>query len=105
MARPPLTMSQVPELNIDDVAHLARLALTDEEKAAFARQLGDVLGYIAKLREVDVSGVEATAHAFPVTNVWREDVASPGFAPAVLNRMAPAARLDQVVVPKVVEEA
>jgi aspartyl-tRNA(Asn)/glutamyl-tRNA(Gln) amidotransferase subunit C len=98
-------MSQVPELNIDDVAHLARIALTDGEKAAFARQLGDVLGYIAKLREVDVSNVEPTAHAFPVTNVWEEDVARPGLPVAALNRMAPAARLDQVVVPKVVEEA
>jgi aspartyl-tRNA(Asn)/glutamyl-tRNA(Gln) amidotransferase subunit C len=93
------------DLNIDYVAQLARIALSDEEKTKFAQQLGDVLGYIEKLKEVDVSGVEPTAHAFPVFNVWREDAAEPGLPVEALERMAPSARNQMVVVPKVVEDA
>lgn len=98
-------MSGSSELNIDYVAQLARIALTDEEKARFSQQLGDVLNYIEKLKQVDVTGVEATAHAFPVYNVWRDDVAEPGFGAEVLEKIAPAARNQMVVVPKVVEDA
>jgi aspartyl-tRNA(Asn)/glutamyl-tRNA(Gln) amidotransferase subunit C len=98
-------MSGPNDLNIDYVAQLARIALTDDEKKRFSQQLGDVLGYIEKLKEVDVSGVEPTAHAFPVFNVWREDVAEPGFGAEVLEKIAPAARNQMVVVPKVVEDA
>ena len=44
--------------NIDYVAHLARIALTPEEKQKLASQLGNILGYIEKLRELDVTGVD-----------------------------------------------
>lgn len=96
-------MSHSAELNIDHVANLARLALTPEEKAKFAAQLGDVLANINKLSEVDVSGVEPTAHAFPVYNVWGEDIPQAGLPvdQALLN--APAKRDNMVIVPKVVE--
>lgn len=96
-------MSSVPDLNLDHVARLARLALTPEEKAKFAAQLGDVLTYIAQLKEVDVTGVEPTAHAFPVANVWAEDVAQPGLPVEEALRNAPARRDHQISVPKVVE--
>ncbi len=91
------------DLNIDHVAHLARLALTPEEKAKFATQLGDVLAYIEQLKKVDVSGVEPTAHAFPVYNVWADDVAQPGLPVEAALKNAPAQRNNMVVVPKVVE--
>jgi aspartyl-tRNA(Asn)/glutamyl-tRNA(Gln) amidotransferase subunit C len=96
-------MSSVPDLNLDHVARLARLALTPEEKAKFAAQLGDVLTYIAQLKEVDVTGVEPTAHAFPVANVWAEDIAQPGLPVEEALRNAPARRDHQISVPKVVE--
>ena len=96
-------MSSAPELNIDHVANLARLALTPEEKAMFAQQLGNVLHHIAELSKVDVTGVEPTAHAFAVTNVWQEDVARPGLPVDQALRNAPAQRDHMVVVPKVVE--
>ena len=82
---------------------LARIALTPEEKARFPRRLGDVLTYIAQLKEVDVSGVEPTAHAFPVYNVWAEDVPQPGLPVEDALRNAPAQRDNMIVVPKVVE--
>ena len=97
------TMPSTPDLNIDDVANLARLALTDREKTEFARQLGDVLTYIEKLKEADVSGVEPTAHAFPVTNVWADDVPEPGLPVERVLQNAPARRDNMIVVPVVVE--
>jgi aspartyl-tRNA(Asn)/glutamyl-tRNA(Gln) amidotransferase subunit C len=96
-------MAAPTDLNIDHVAHLARLALTPEEKAKFATQLGDVLAYIEQLKKVDVSGVEPTAHAFPVYNVWADDVAQPGLSVEAALKNAPAQRNNMVVVPKVVE--
>ena len=96
-------MSSVPQLNIDHIAKLARLALTPEEKATFAAQLDSVLHHIEQLAKVDVTGVEPTAHAFPVTNVWAEDVAKPGLPVDQALRNAPAQRDNMVAVPKVVE--
>jgi aspartyl-tRNA(Asn)/glutamyl-tRNA(Gln) amidotransferase subunit C len=98
-------MSGHSDLNIDYVAELARIALTADEKARFSKQLADVLAYIEKLNEVDVTGVEPMAHAFPVYNVWREDVPEPGLATADLEKMAPSVRNQMIVVPKVVEDA
>ena len=96
-------MASAPQLNIDHVANLARIALTPEEKATFAHQLGDVLHHIEQLRRVDVTGVEPSAHAFAVNNVWQEDVVRPGLPVEDALRNAPAQREHMVVVPKVVE--
>jgi len=96
-------MSAPAELNIDRIAQLARIALTPEEKLKFSAQLVDVLANIEKLSQVDVTGVEPTAHAFPVYNVWADDVAQPGLSVAEALRNAPAQRDHMIVVPKVVE--
>ena len=97
-------MSQ-PSVDIDYVANLARLDLSAEEKARFAAQLGDILAYFEKLNAVDVSGVEPMAHAFPVFNVLDDDVARPGFTAAEALRNAPVQRDNQLLVPKVVDDA
>ena len=96
-------MSSPTDLNIDHVANLARIALTPEEKARFASQLSDVLGYIEELKQVDVTGVEPTAHAFPVYNVWAEDVAQEALPVHLALKNAPAQRDNMVSVPTVVE--
>lgn len=93
------------KIDIDYVARLARLELTPEEKAAFSGQLEDILGYFGRIREVDVDGVEPMAHTFALENVWQEDVVTEGFTPDEALRNAPAKRSDQLVVPKVVEDA
>lgn len=92
-----------PQLNIDHIAKLARLALTPEEKAKFAQQLGNVLHHIEQLAKVDVGGVEPSAHAAAVHNVWQEDIARPGLPVEQALRNAPAQRDNMVAVPKVVE--
>ncbi len=96
-------MAAPADLNIDRIAELSRLALTPEEMARFSAQLGSVLGHIEQLAKVDVAGIEPTAHAFPLHNVWAADVAQPGLAVADALRNAPAQRDQMIVVPKVVE--
>ena len=75
------------EIDIQYVARLARLSLTPEEEQRFAAQLEQVLAYIEKLKEVDVSGVEPTAHAFPLVNVTRPDEVRPSLSNEEALRM------------------
>lgn len=96
-------MASSDEIDIERVASLARLALTPAEKAEYTRQIGDILKNIEHLKKVDVSAVEPTAHAFPLFNVWREDVPMPSLPVATALRNAPAQRNHMVSVPKVVE--
>jgi aspartyl-tRNA(Asn)/glutamyl-tRNA(Gln) amidotransferase subunit C len=96
-------MSSPTDLNIDHIANLARIALTPDEKAKFAAQLGDILNYVEQLKQVDVTGVEPTAHAFPVYNVWADDVPRAGLPVDAALKNAPAQRENMVSVPKVVE--
>ena len=91
------------ELDVKYVAHLARLALTPEEEKQLGAQLGNILGYIEKLREVDVSGVEATAHAVPMVNVTRADEVRPSLSQEEALRNAPKKSGGLFIVPKIVE--
>lgn len=90
-------------IDVRYVAHLARLHLTDEEAALFQAQLDQVLGYVRELSDVDVSGVEPTAHAMPVLNVFRADVPAPGLNRDDVLSNAPAVRSSLFLVPKIVE--
>jgi aspartyl-tRNA(Asn)/glutamyl-tRNA(Gln) amidotransferase subunit C len=63
-----------------------------------------VLKYFEKLQELEVDGVEPTAHAFPRHNVWDQDESKQGFSASEALKNAPQSRQDQVVVPKVIEE-
>jgi aspartyl-tRNA(Asn)/glutamyl-tRNA(Gln) amidotransferase subunit C len=96
-------MSTTPEFNIDHLALLARLDLSAEEKAAYTAQIGEVLEHMAKLREVDVTGIEPMAHAIPLDNVWRGDEAEAGLPVEEALRNAPARRDNMIAVPPVVE--
>ena len=91
------------EIDIKYVAHLARLALTPEEEKKIGEQLGSVLGYIEKLKEVDVTGVEPTAHAFPLVNVMRPDEVRPSMSTQDALKNAPAQANGLFIVPKIVE--
>ena len=91
------------EIDVKYVAHLARLALSPEEEERIGAQLGSVLGYIEKLKEVDVSNVEPTAHAFPLVNVTRPDEVQPSISIEDALRNAPAHANGLFIVPKIVE--
>jgi aspartyl-tRNA(Asn)/glutamyl-tRNA(Gln) amidotransferase subunit C len=91
------------QIDVKYVAHLARLALTADEEHKIGAQLNSVLGYIEKLKEVDVSGVEPTAHAFPLVNVTRPDEVRPSMPQDEALRNAPAQANGLFIVPKIVE--
>ena len=59
--------------DVEHVAKLARLDLTEEEKVKFSKQLGDVLKYVEQMNEVDTSNVEPLSHVVDFNNVMRED--------------------------------
>jgi aspartyl-tRNA(Asn)/glutamyl-tRNA(Gln) amidotransferase subunit C len=91
------------EIDVKYVAHLARLALTPEEEQKLGAQLANILGYIEKLKEVDVTGVEPTAHPFPLVNVMRADEVRPSLSQEDALRNAPAQANGLFIVPKIVE--
>jgi len=91
------------DFNIKYVAHLARIALTPDEEKKLSSQLGNILGYIEKLKELDVSNVEPTAHAVPLINVTRPDETGPCLAQEEALRNAPASANGLFIVPKIVE--
>ena len=91
------------EIDIKYVAHLARLSLSPEEEKKLGAQLGGILGYIEKLRELDVTKVEPTAHAVPLLNVTRADEIRESLSQEDALRNAPAKANGLFMVPKIVE--
>ena len=91
------------DLDVKYIAHLARLALTPEEEKAIGAQLGNILTYIEKLKEVDVAGVEPTSHAVPLKNVTRQDEVRPSLSQEEALQNAPARANGLFLVPKIVE--
>ena len=90
-------------IDVKYVAHLARLTLTPEEEQKLGAQLSHILSYVEKLKEVDVSGIEPTAHAFPLINVTRTDEVRPSISHEDALRNAPAQANGLFIVPKIVE--
>lgn len=93
------------KIDIDYVAGLARIGLTPEERLKFSAQLGQILDYFKKLSDVNVDGVEPSAHAHAIYNVWREDVEGDAMSVEEALMNAPKKRDNQIAVPKVVEDA
>ncbi|HEX4122045.1 MAG TPA: Asp-tRNA(Asn)/Glu-tRNA(Gln) amidotransferase subunit GatC [Verrucomicrobiae bacterium] len=91
------------DFDVKYVAHLARIALTPEEEEKFGAQLAHILGYIEKLNEIDVSGIEPTAHAVSLVNVMRADEIRPSLSNEEALRNAPAKANGLFMVPKIVE--
>ena len=91
------------DFDVKYVANLARIYLTPEEEKKFGSQLQHILGYIEKLRELDVSNVQPTAHAMPMVNVARRDDVRPPMPHEDAMRNAPAKANGLFLVPKIVE--
>ncbi len=91
------------EFDVRYTAQLARLNLSEEEIATFERQLSQVLEYVEKLRQVDISNVDPTAHTIPVYNVVREDESRDWFTSQDALANAPRQARQLFIVPRVVE--
>lgn len=81
--------------DVEKIANLARLELTDEEKKLYQEQLSAVLAYAERLNELDIARVPPTASAVPLTNVMREDEVQPSMALEDTLFNAPDSGLDQ----------
>lgn len=92
-----------PAMDVQYVAHLARLELTPEEQARFGSQLGEILAYFEQLKQVDITGVEPLAHAMPLVNVTRPDTVRESLPHDEALRNAPAPAGGLFAVPKIVE--
>jgi len=91
------------QIDIEHVARLARLDLTDEEKERLRAQLGLILEHAAKVGEVAAADVPPTAQAIPRTNVFRPDEPRPSLSAAEALANAPAAADERFLVPRIVE--
>jgi aspartyl-tRNA(Asn)/glutamyl-tRNA(Gln) amidotransferase subunit C len=91
------------EIDIEHVARLARLELTDEEKARLREQLGAILEHAAKVGEVAAEDVPPTAYAIPRSNVFRPDELAPSLPVEEVLVNAPEAEADRFRVPRIVE--
>ena len=91
------------EFDVRYTAKLARLHLSEEEIAKFQAQLSQVLEYVEKLEQVNVEGVEPTAHANAVFNVFRRDEARDFFTQTEALANAPRQADGLFIVPKVIE--
>ena len=93
------------KIDVAYVAELARLELTDEEKAVFQPQLENIARYVEKISSVDVSGVEPMMHGRPLVNAFREDVVRASLPAEVALANAPKRVGDEFLLPKIVEGA
>ncbi len=92
-------------IDVGYVAELARLELTDEEKALFQRQLDGIVDYVEKISEVDVEGVPPTMHGREIVNAFREDEVRASLDRETALGNAPARTGDEFMLPKIVEGA
>jgi len=90
-------------MDIEKVARLARLELTEEEKVTFGNQLEQILNYMEQLNGLDTTGVEPTSHAIPISNVFKEDEVNPSFPQKEVLAIAPDEEDGHFKVPKIIE--
>lgn len=88
---------------VEHVARLARIALTEDEKSLFQEQLGHILEHAAKVTSLDTEGVPPTSHAIPLSNVFRSDEVEPGITQEEALASAPQAEAGHFRVPRILE--
>jgi len=88
---------------VDHIAELAKLALTDAEKARFQEQLSDILDYAQRLGALDTDAIPPTATVLPLRSVMRDDVVTPSTPTAILLHNAPKATGDAFEVQAVLD--
>ena len=92
-----------PEIDVRYVANLARINLSDDEVTRFSKQLEDIMGYIKKLGEVDVEGIEPSAPPIIRANRVRKDIPVSSLPAESFLQNAPDQASGQLRVPKVVD--
>jgi aspartyl-tRNA(Asn)/glutamyl-tRNA(Gln) amidotransferase subunit C len=96
--------SRISRSDVAHLAHLARLAVTDEELDVFAGQLDVILGAVAKVADVAADDIPPTSHAVPMVNVYRADEVRPSLPRDAVLAGAPAVEDDKFRVPRILGE-
>lgn len=96
-------MATITKEEVRHVAHLARLAITEEEVEHFTEQLAKIVQFADKLNELDTSDVEPTTHVLPLENIMREDKSVPGLDRDVMLKNVKEHEAGQVKVPAIME--
>ncbi|MFQ5436716.1 MAG: Asp-tRNA(Asn)/Glu-tRNA(Gln) amidotransferase subunit GatC [Anaerolineae bacterium] len=97
-------MTSLTLADVEKIAHLARLALTDEEKRQYLEQLQAILDYAAMFNELDLEDIVPTAHAISRQNILRDDVVEPSLSIAEASHNAPQFSKDQFLIQSVLDE-
>ena len=92
----------ITDETIEYVAALAKLDLTDEEKERAKKDLGNIIGYVDTMNQLDTTGIEPMSHVFPVNNVFREDVVTNGDGSSDTLANAPLMKEQSFKVPKTI---
>jgi len=87
---------------IDYIGVLSRLKLKNEEKENAKEEMEKIINYMDKLNQLDTDGIEAMSHAFPVKNVFREDVVMPSTEREIITSNAPNSKDGCFIVPKTI---
>jgi len=95
---------KISKEQVEHVAKLARLEITDAEKDAFSQQLSAILSYVEQLNTVDTTGVEPTATVVQQANVFREDSLRPSLSVDKALSNAPESQDGYFIVPKIIGE-
>jgi aspartyl-tRNA(Asn)/glutamyl-tRNA(Gln) amidotransferase subunit C len=94
----------ISRADVEHVARLARLRLSDEELDRYQAQLAVILEEAEKIKRLPTEGVPPTAHAVPMANVWREDVVGPTLTQAEALSTAPEVEQARFKVPRIIED-
>lgn len=93
----------ISDETIEYVGILAKLELSEAEKAQAKEDMGRMLDYMDKLNELDTEGVEPMSHVFPMDNIFRQDVVTNGDARDALLANAPQKKDGAYMVPKTIQ--
>ena len=96
--------ARITRADVEHVAQLARLALSEEEIVSLTEELGAIVDYAAQVSALDTNDVPPTAHPLPVVNVFRPDVARPGLPRDEVLAAAPVAEENRFRVPRILGE-
>lgn len=94
-------MSKIGVTEVQRVAKLARIGLSEEEAARMAVEIGRIVGFVEQLQAVDITGIEPTDQVTGLVDVWREDVVKPSLPREELLANAPAQKDGYIVVKRV----
>lgn len=94
---------RISKEEIEHIASLARLSLTEKEKELFGSQISSILDYVEKLNELDTKNVEPTSHVLPLSNVIRDDIPGPSIPREDALMNAPDHTEKFFRVPKIIE--